>query len=90
MGIQNNTYTSASLTTLKPLSVWITSDQFSSATQSCLTLCDPMDCTACQALLLSMGFSRQGYWSGLPFPTPGDLPDLGIKPTSPVSLALAG
>ena len=30
-----------------------------------------------------MGFSRQGYWSGLPFPSPGDLPDLGIKPESP-------
>ena len=28
----------------------------------------------------STGFSRQGYWSGLPFPSPGDLPDLGIKP----------
>ena len=36
---------------------------------------------------LSMGFSRQEYWSGLPFPSPGDLPDPGIKPTSP---ALAG
>ena len=32
---------------------------------------------------LSMGFPRQGYWSGLPFPSPGDLPDLGIKPRSP-------
>ena len=31
----------------------------------------------------SMGFSRQEYWSGLPFPSPGDLPDLGIKPRSP-------
>ena len=30
-----------------------------------------------------MGFSRQEYWSGLPFPPPGDLPDLGIKPGSP-------
>ena len=30
-----------------------------------------------------MGFSRQGYWSGLPFPSPGDLPDLGIKLSSP-------
>ena len=50
--------------------------------QSCPTLCDPMDCTARQALL-SMGFSRQGYWSGLPFPSPGDLPDPEIKPTSP-------
>ena len=36
---------------------------------------------------LSMGFSRQEYWSGLPFPSPEDLPDPGIKLTSP---ALAG
>ena len=33
---------------------------------------------------LSMGFSREEYWSGLPFPSPGDLPDPGIKPRSPV------
>ena len=32
---------------------------------------------------LSMGFSRQEYWSGLPFPSPGDLPDPGIEPWSP-------
>ena len=31
----------------------------------------------------SMGFSRQEYWSGVPFPSPGDLPDPGIKPGSP-------
>ena len=31
----------------------------------------------------SMGFSRQEYWSGLPFPSPGDLPDPGVKPGSP-------
>ena len=36
---------------------------------------------ACQAPL-SMGFSRQEYWSGLPFPSPGDLPDPGIEPRS--------
>ena len=30
-----------------------------------------------------MGFSRKGYWSGLPFPSPGDLPDPGIEPGSP-------
>ena len=35
-----------------------------------------------------MGFSRQEYWNGLPFPPPGDLPDPGIKPISPVSPAL--
>ena len=32
---------------------------------------------------LSVGFSRQEYWSGLPFPSPGDLPDPGIEPRSP-------
>ena len=37
---------------------------------------------------LSMGFFRQEYWNGLPCPLPGDLPDPGIKPASPVSLAL--
>ena len=36
---------------------------------------------------LSMGFSRQEYWSGLSFPPARDLPDLGIKPVSPVSPA---
>ena len=51
-------------------------------TQSCPTLCDPMDCTARQALL-SMGFSRQGYWSGLPLLSPGDFPNPGIEPMSP-------
>ena len=44
---------------------------------------------ACQAPL-SMGFSRQEYWSELPFPSPGTLPDPGIKPTSLVSPAMAG
>ena len=47
-------------------------------TQSCLTLCNPMDCRACQASP-SMEFSRQEYWSGLPFPSPGDLSDPGIQ-----------
>ena len=37
---------------------------------------------------LSMGFYRQEYWSGVPFPTPEDLPNLGIKPASSVSPAL--
>ena len=42
---------------------------------------------ACQAPLC-MGFSGQEYWSRQPFPSPGDLPDLGIKPTSPVLAVL--
>ena len=37
----------------------------------------------------SMGFSRQEYWSGLPFPSPGDLPDPGIEPGSPAFQAEA-
>ena len=41
----------------------------------------------CNIPPLFMGFSRQEHWSGLPFPSPGHLPDLGIKPGSP---ALAG
>ena len=39
--------------------------------------------TAAHQAPLSMGFSREEYWSGLPFPSPGDLPDPGIKPRSP-------
>ena len=55
--------------------------------QSCPTLCDPMDCSL-QASL-SMGFSRQESWSGLPCPSPGDLPNPGIELTSLMSPALA-
>ena len=40
--------------------------------------------TVVNQVSLSMGVSRQGYWSGLPFPSPGDLPNLGIGPLSPV------
>ena len=46
--------------------------------QSCPTLCNPMD-LAYQAPP-SMEFSRQEYWSGLPFPSPGDLPNQGSNP----------
>ena len=56
--------------------------EWSEVAQSCLTLCDPMDSGLHQAPP-SMGFSRQEYWSGLPFPSPGNLPDLGIEPRSP-------
>ena len=48
--------------------------------QSCPTLCDSLHCSLPGSL--SLGFYRQEYWSGLPFPTLGDLPDSGIKPTS--------
>ena len=48
--------------------------------QSCLTLSNPVGCT-CQAPL-TMGFSRQEHWTGLPGPPPGDLPGPGVQPTS--------
>ena len=51
-----------------------------SVAKSYLTLCNPMDCSQAP---LSRGFPRQKYWSGLPFPPPGDLPDPGIEPASP-------
>ena len=47
------------------------------------TLCDPMDCVAWPGSSVHGGFSRQEYWSGLPFPSPGDLPNPGIEPGSP-------
>ena len=46
--------------------------------------------TVAHQALLSMGFSRQEYWSGLSCPSPGDLPDLGIEPASDMTRALAG
>ena len=49
--------------------------------QLCPTLCNPMDCSL--QTPSSMGFARQEYWSGLPFPSPRDLSDPGFKPASP-------
>ena len=46
--------------------------------------------TAAHQAPLSLGFSRQGHWSGLPFPSPGDLPDPGVESKSLASPALAG
>ena len=56
---------------------------------SCVWLCATLWTTACQALL-SKGFSRQDYWSGLPCPPPGNRSDPGIKPVSLMTPALAG
>ena len=55
------------------------------ASQSCLTLCDPMDCSPPGSSV--RGILQQEYWSELPFPSPGHLPDLGIKPGSSASQA---
>ena len=49
--------------------------------QSCLTFATPW--TVAHQAPPSMGFSKQEYWSGLPFPSPGDLPDPGMEPGSP-------
>ena len=53
--------------------------------QSCPTICDLW--TVAHQAPPSMGFSRQEYWSGVPFPSPGDLHNPGIKPRSPTSQA---
>ena len=67
---------------------------------ACRLLCGPPTCVCTQLLAtlwivvhqapLSMGFSRQEYWSGLPFPPAGDVPDPGIEAAFPVSPSLAG
>ena len=49
--------------------------------KTCPTLVTPW--TVAHQAPLSMGFSRQEYWSGLPFPSPGDLPNPGVEPKSP-------
>ena len=53
-------------------------------TEACPTLCNPMNCSlpACQPPL-SEGFAKQEYWYGLPFPSPGNLPNPGIESQSP-------
>ena len=65
--------------------------------QSYLTLCKPMDfyppgssVHGIHQAPLSMGFSRQEYWNGMPFLPPGELPNPGIEPASLMSPALAG
>ena len=57
------------------------SESESEVAQLCPTLCDLW--TVAHKAPPSMGFSRQEYWSGLPFPSPGDLPDPGVEPRSP-------
>ena len=54
--------------------------------QSCPTLCDPLD-GSLPGVSVREEFSRQEYWSGLPFPSPRDLLNSGIEPMSPVSPA---
>ena len=56
------------------------SESESEVAQLCLTLCDSMDCDQAPP---NIGFFGQEYWSGLPFPSPGGLPNPGIDPASP-------
>ena len=65
---------------LLPLLLYVHVFMYAKSFQSCPTLRDP---------LCPWGFSRQEYWSGLPGPPPGNLPDLGIEPSSLTSPALA-
>ena len=58
-----------------------------SVTWSCLTLCDPVDCSLSSSSAVE--YFREEYWSGFPFPPPGDLPNPGTEPKS-LSPALAG
>ena len=58
-------------------------------TQLCLTLCSPVNCSLPGSSVHGI-FFRLEYWSGLTFLPPGDLPDPGIEPGSPVSPASAG
>ena len=59
-----------------------------SVTQLCLTACDPMDCSPPGSSV--HGIFQARILDGLPFPTPGDFPDLGIKPAALASPTLAG
>ena len=66
------------------LTHWATREVPETESVSCSVVSDSATlwAAACQALL-SMGYSRQEYWSGFPFLAPGDLPDPGIEPVSP-------
>ena len=83
----NHCYEAAGMHSREGKSVYLTLATYqvltvsvSVCTQSCL-FATPW--TVARQAPLSMGFSRQEYWSGLPFPPPGDLPNPGIEPTSP-------
>ena len=76
--VDHSTFPPLNFVTCTP---WASVYHACSVAQSCPAVRGSVDCT-CQAPL-SMGFSRQGYWSGLPFLSPGDLPNPGIEPRSP-------
>ena len=83
------TLSSASDLAAREPALWPLASVHAKSSQSCPTLCGPMDTIARQAPL-STGFSRQQYWSELPWPPPGDLRNPGIEPASLMSPTLAG
>ena len=72
----------------KPFSLHI--NKINKSAQLCPSLWDPMDPLWAHKAPLPMGFPRQGYWSGVPFSSPGDLPGPGTEAASPSSPALVG
>ena len=70
------------LITRVPIFFYLTGVVLCLATQSYLTLCDPIHCNLSGSFFHGE-FSRQEYWSGLPCPPPGDLPNPVIKPSPP-------
>ena len=83
--VYTSVYTCASLHVHVCMHVWVMGRRgtncYRLVAKSCLTIATPW--TIAHQVPLSMGFSRQEYWSWLPFPSQGDLPDTGIEPTSP-------
>ena len=61
---------------------WNEQSEIESVSHSVVSDFFPPTLTVARQAPLSMGFSRQGYWSGLPFPSPGDLPNPDIEPGS--------
>ena len=84
------------------LTAWVPESRDQSCFKSLAALCEHCLCACSVASMsdsvtpwtvarqapLTMGFSRQEFWGGLPFPPPGDLPDPGIEPASPMFPAL--
>ena len=84
LSVSNNRNQNQSSLITRPI-YWLVYTHASSVAQPCPTLCNLMDCSPSDSSV--HGFSQEEYWSGLPLPPPGDLPDPEIEQASP---ALAG
>ena len=85
--IHNHTYPNCILKTGIQFQICMCCAVLGKSLQLCPTFCDPMDCSPLNSSL-SVGFSRQEYWSWLPCSPPGYLPDLGIEPMSLLCLLI--